>query len=79
MDAGSNLKAKAGAAASFKGDKSATIFGKRVSITGMIMTNIQSGAIMTIVTAGVLNITGAAKNLINGAKVKVLGGKVEIN
>ncbi len=79
MDAGSDLKAKAGSKASFKGDKSATIFGKRVSITGMIMTNIQSGAIMTIVTAGVLNITGAAKNLINGAKVKVLGGKVEIN
>jgi len=79
INAGSDLKAKAGSKASFKGDKSATIFGKRVSITGMIMTNIQSGALMTIVTAGVLNITGAAKNLINGAKVKVLGGKVEIN
>ncbi|MDH7448222.1 type VI secretion system Vgr family protein [Aquimarina sp. 2201CG14-23] len=79
MEAGTDLKAKAGSKASIKGDKSATIFGKRVSITGMIMTNIQSGAIMTIVTAGVLNITGAAKNLINGAKVKVLGGKVEIN
>lgn len=79
MDAGSDLSAKAGAKASINGTKSVSVFGKRVSITGMIMTNIQSGAIMTIVTAGVLNITGAAKNLINGAKVKVLGGKVEIN
>ncbi|MBQ4820623.1 phage baseplate assembly protein V [Aquimarina sp. MMG016] len=79
MDAGSNLAAKAGSKASLKGDKSVTVFGKRVSITGMIMTNIQSGAILTVMTMGVLNLTGAAKNLLNGAKVTILGKRVEIN
>ena len=79
LGAGSNLSAKAGSKASFKGDKSATIFAKRVSITGMIMTNIQSGAIMSVMTLGVLNLTGAARNLINGAKVVILGERVELN
>lgn len=79
IDAGKDLIAKAGAKASINGGKSVTIFGKRVSITGTVMANIQSGAILTIITAGVLNLTGAATSLLNGAKVKVLGGKVNIN
>ena len=79
IDAGSDLKAKAGAKASVNGAKSVNVFGKRVAITGSVMANIQSGAILTVITAGVLNLTGAATSLINGAKVKVLGGKVNIN
>ncbi|WP_299440433.1 phage baseplate assembly protein V [uncultured Aquimarina sp.] len=79
MDAGSDVKAKAGSKVSINGSKSVSVFGKRISITGAVMTNIQSGAILTVITAGVLNLTGAATSLINGAKVKVLGGKVNIN
>ncbi|GAA0719156.1 phage baseplate assembly protein V [Aquimarina litoralis] len=79
MDAGSNLKAKAGAKATINGSKSVSVFGKRVSITGAVMANIQSGAILTIITAGVLNLTGAASSLLTAARVKVLGGKVNIN
>ncbi len=79
IEAKDNLDAKAGKKASFKGNKSVTIFGKRVSITGAVMTNIQSGTILTVVTAGVLNLFGGASSLVNGAKVKILGGKVNIN
>ncbi|TPN88042.1 type VI secretion system Vgr family protein [Aquimarina algicola] len=79
INAANNMNAKAGSKASLKGSKSVSVFGKRVSITGTIMANIQSGAILTLVTAGVLNVTGAARNLLNGAKVKILGQKVEIN
>ena len=79
MNATTNLSAKAGVKASVKGDKSVTVFGKRVSITGSVMTNIQSSAVVTVITAGVLNLTGAASNLISGGFVKVLGKKVDIN
>lgn len=79
LDAGSDLKAKAGSKAVVNGSKSVSVFGKRVSITGSIMTNIQSGTVMTIVTAGALNLTGAVTSLLNGAFVKILGNKVDIN
>ncbi|WP_062059782.1 type VI secretion system Vgr family protein [Aquimarina longa] len=79
LDGGNNLSAKAGVKASLNGTKSASVFGKRVSITASVMANIQSGAILTIITAGVLNVTGAVGSFLNGAKVKILGGKVEIN
>ncbi|GAA3509789.1 phage baseplate assembly protein V [Aquimarina addita] len=79
MDAGNDLKASASAKTSIKGSKSVSVFGKRVSITGSVMTNIQSGTILTVITVGVLNLTGAASSLLNGARVKVLGGKVNIN
>ncbi len=79
MDAGANIKAKAGASATVNGDKSVSIFGKRVAITGAIMANIQSGAMLTVMTMGILNLTGAAKNLLNGSKVTILGKRVEIN
>jgi len=78
MDAGSDLSAKAGSKATFNGKKSISIFGKRASITGSVMTNIQSGALVTIISAGLLNITGAT-SYINGKIMKLIGKQVEIN
>jgi len=79
MNAGANLAASAGSKASLTGSSSVSVSGKRASFTGMVMANIQAGAILTVVTAGILNLTGAARNMVNGAKVKVQGGKVELN